>query len=66
MEHLFNKQGLKTEETRLTAWDEATAACSGFHSVIGRSSKRTVGAVRHIEQKLASQTEQFCAFRQFT
>jgi len=33
LEHLFNKQGLKPGQTRLTAWDESTAACGGFSSV---------------------------------
>src|SRR5258708_23136797 len=31
LEHLFNKQGLKPGQTRLTAWDESTAACGGVH-----------------------------------
>src|SRR6266566_6742543 len=34
LEHLFNKQGLKPRQTRLSTRAEATGACGGFFSVI--------------------------------
>ncbi len=33
LERLFNKQGLKPRQTRLSTWAEATVACGGFFSV---------------------------------
>src|SRR5712692_10171142 len=33
LEHLFNKQGLKPRQTRLSTWPEGTIACGGFFSV---------------------------------
>jgi hypothetical protein len=33
LEHLFNQQGLKPRQTRLSTRAEATVACGGFFSV---------------------------------